>query len=529
MGGDLDFSSFFMADIGRILRTVRHLRYPQMVYQVAYRLHKPVYQLLSAPDGKRGKFYTDWTAKPTSLLKNGRFVFLNLEGPADWNYVEHGMLWAYNMNYMDWLQQDGISKSEQIEWIFRFIDELPKNRIALDPYPIALRSINWIKTLDRNQLVEATGKKRMEDCLWSQMKLLEKKLEYHLLGNHLLEDAYALFISAIYFHDNEMKKKAERLISKELHEQILKDGCHYEQSPMYQCVLLDRLLDSYNIALANAAFVDNDTMEALKTCSESMLSWLQAIIYRDGSIPIMNDSAKGIAPTPQELFDYGHRLGLKWASAQLSDSGYRKMQTKRLEAVVDIGNITATYQPGHSHADTFNYELRVDGKPFIVDTGITTYNKNHRRQYERSTMAHNTVTVDGLDSSEVWGGFRVGRRAKVKVQADDTGFAKAVHDGYGKDCLHERSFRLEDNSFVVEDHIGGDHKAVNYIHFESGLEPSVKGKVVDCGNVEIRFEGADKIEIIDNFVASEYNRLRQSKFLAVSFKHSMKYSINVLR
>lgn len=518
-----------MADIGRILRTVRHLRCPQMVYQVAYRMHKPVYQQLNAPEGKRGKFYSDWTAKPTSLLKSGRFVFLNLEGPADWNFVDNGMLWAYNMNYMDWLHQKDISDEEQVQWIEKFINELPNCKIALDPYPIALRCINWVKVLVRNKSISLSQRQEIEDNLWSQVKLLERKLEYHLLGNHLLEDAYALFISSVYFRDDKMMMFSRRLLCRELQEQILNDGCHYEQSPMYQCVLLDRLLDCYNIALANAGFVDNDTMGVLKTCSESMLSWLQTIIYRDGSIPMMNDSAKGIAPTPQELFDYGHRLGLKWTSAQLSDSGYRKMQAKRLEAVVDIGNITATYQPGHSHADTFNYELRVDGKPFIVDTGITTYNKNDRRQYERSTMAHNTVTVDGLDSSEVWGGFRVGRRAKVKVQADETGFAKAVHDGFGKDCLHERSFRLEDNSFVVEDHIGGDHKAVNYIHFESGLEPSVKGKVVDCGNVEIRIEGADNIEIKDNFVASEYNRLRQSKFLAVSFKDSMKYSINVMR
>lgn len=518
-----------MVDIGKILRTVRHLRSTQIFYQVAYRLHKPVYQQLNAPEGKRGCFFTDWTVKPTSLLKDGGFVFLNLEGPADWNFLEHGMLWAYNMNYMDWLQQDGISNSEQIGWITRFINGLPENKIALDPYPIALRSINWIKTLDRNQLIEATDKKRIEDSLWSQLKLLVRKLEYHLLGNHLLEDAYALFISAIYFHDIEMMRKAEKLISKELQEQILEDGGHFEQSPMYQCVLLDRLLDCYNISLTSADFVEKKVMDLVMTCSESMLSWLQTIVYRDGSIPLLNDSARGIAPTPQELFDYGQRMGLKWTTSKLKESGYRKMQTKRLEAVVDIGNITATYQPGHTHADTFNYELRVDGMPFVVDTGISTYNKNERRQYERSTMAHNTVTVDGRDSSEVWGGFRVGQRAKVKVLADNIEYVKAVHDGYGKDCLHERAFRLEGNSFIVEDHIGGDHKAVNYIHFDSGIEPSVKGNVVDCGNVEIRFEGADKIEIKADFVASEYNRLRQSKLLAVSFNHSMKYSINVLR
>ena len=100
-----------------------------------------------------------------------------------------------------------------------------------------------------------------------------------------------------------------------------------------------------------------------------------------------------------------------------------------LEAVVDVGNITATYQPGHSHADTFNYELRIDCRPFVVDTGISTYNKTARRQYERSTSAHNTVTVGNKDSSEVWGGFRMGKRAKVRVLSDTENEIMAEHDG----------------------------------------------------------------------------------------------------
>ena len=45
----------------------------------------------------------------------------------------------------------------------------------------------------------------------------------------------------------------------------------------------------------------------------------------------------------------------------------------------------ASYQPGHSHADTFNFELYIKNKPIIVDTGISTYENNQQRRYERST------------------------------------------------------------------------------------------------------------------------------------------------
>ena len=67
----------------------------------------------------------------------------------------------------------------------------------------------------------------------------------------------------------------------------------------------------------------------------------------------------------------------------------------------------ADYQPGHSHSDTFNFELYVQKFPLIVDTGISTYEKNEIRQKERSTLSHNTVMIGDNDQTKVWGGFRV--------------------------------------------------------------------------------------------------------------------------
>ncbi len=54
-----------------------------------------------------------------------------------------------------------------------------------------------------------------------------------------------------------------------------------------------------------------------------------------------------------------------------------------------------SYQPGHAHADTFNFVLNIHNEPLIVDTGISTYEANETRLKERGTAAHNTVTVSG--------------------------------------------------------------------------------------------------------------------------------------
>jgi hypothetical protein len=194
----------------------------------------------------------------------------------------------------------------------------------------------------------------------------------------------------------------------------------------------------------------------------------------------------------------------------MKESGYWKFQNEHLEAIVDVGNITATYQPGHTHADTFSYVLRIDGKPFIVDTGVSTYNKTERRQYERSTEAHNTVSVDGRNSSEVWGGFRVGKRASVTLMNNESSVIEASHNGFEKDC--RRRFEIIDGVFIVEDWYDGD--AVSYIHLAE-----------EADEKHIKIEGAESVEIKLCKYSIEYNRFIESKVIEIRFKGHCKYTI----
>lgn len=480
-----------------LLHTVSHLKLTQVVFQVKNRLVKPKYVPFTAPKHGALKLQTEPIPRYKSLEKDS-FTFLNLEhGFSGWNFTGNGMLWAYNLNYFDFINQKDISAEEACKWIDRFIEELPNNRVGLDPYPIALRGINWIKFFCSH--LECVSQAR-DNSLYSQYKLLEKKLEYHLLGNHLLEDAYSLYIGGSYFQDKALMQKAYDLLIAQLKEQTLPDGAHYEQSVMYHCILLDRLLDCINVSPTNE----------LKEIAKRQVGWLKSVCYKDGSFPLFNDAALGIAPSAAEILDYASRLGISNDATALEASGYRKLQNSSMEAIVDVGNITATYQPGHSHADTFNYELRINGIPFVVDTGISTYDKTARRQYERSTVAHNCVSVEGKDSSEVWGGFRVGNRCKVHVTCDEANKVEAWHDGFKHKCI--RSFRMLDNSFIVEDSYPGE--AVSYIHLDANASLD-----------RIKIEGSEQVEVYDEKYSVEYNRFIEAKVLKVYFKNKLKYTI----
>lgn len=489
---------------GLLFRTVKYLKLTQVFYQVKYRLTKPAYAAYEAPVIEVPyRLKTEPIARYTSW--NGQqFNFLNLKHEfAGWNFTENGMLWAYNQNYFDWINQEGITAEEGYKWIDKFIAEV-KGGFPMDPYPIALRSINWVKFFCKYPETMTTER---IGSLYSQVMLLEKKLEYHLLGNHLLEDAYALYINACFFNDERLYKKASQLLKDQLAEQVLPDGAHYEQSPMYHCILLDRLLDCINISLTTN---NADDINSLKVYAERMLGHLESVKWGIGSIPLLNDSANGIAPTTSQLFNYAKKLGLKWKKIPMKECGYRKMMAGGYEAIVDVGNITATYQPGHSHADALNYELCIDGKPLVVDTGISTYNKTERRQLERSTIVHNCVSQKGINSSEVWGGFRVGRRCHVDINECTERIIEASHDGFGTVC--RRKFEMKDDGFCVEDWY--DYEAVSYVHLANGADEK-----------RVKIEGALNVEIKPWKYSIEYNRFIEGKVIEIRFKGRCKYTI----
>ena len=487
----------------RLLHTLSHLKPRQVIFQLKKFVVKPKYIPLSAPTHNMPALMTEPIARYKGVEGNV-FTFLNLSYKFDgWNFVGHGALFTYNLNYFDFINADYITKEEVCKWIDHFINDTPTITWGMDSYPIALRGINWIKFFMRHP--DCATKDR-EDSLYSQYRLLERKLEYHLLGNHLLEDAYSLTVGGHYFDDNRMKQKGMKLLLNELKEQTLPDGAHYEQSPMYHCILLDRLLDTYNIT----------RLSPLIPYAQRMLGHLESICYEDGTWPFFNDAAFGIAPTPQDIKDYAHRLGITWEALPLKECGYRKMQSRRMEAFVDVGNIMATYQPGHSHADALTFELRIDGKPFIVDTGISTYDKNERRQYERSTAAHNTVTSPGRNSSDVWGGFRIGKRCKVTCTKDERQCVEAEHNGFG--LVHRRTFSMNESQFVVSDFcVAAD--CVGHLHFAPATgDISIDDNIIRTPLANIKVTGGNiSIVLADCEESTEYNIKLKSKEALISF------------
>jgi len=229
-----------------------------------------------------------------------------------------------------------------------------------------------------------------------------------------------------------------------------------------------------------------------KAYATRALKWLKSMIHPDGEVSFFNDSAKGIAPSPKELFKYAESLGINCQQEQteklitLQATGYSRINYPRHTVLFDHAAVGPDYLPGHAHADTLSLEWSIGEHRVLVNSGTSVYGVSAERLRQRKTAAHNTVEVDGVDSSEVWSGFRVARRAYSElisaVEREDTVDIMARHNGYmrlkGK-VTHTRTISVKDSSLKILDTLSGTFKnAVVYWH----LEPSiVVSKILNDG------------------------------------------------
>lgn len=449
----------------RTLRTIRHLKPVQVYRRVCRPAPRP------GPPGPTPplRAFSAWTPaidRPNCQTGPGQFRFLNEERRIQtWNDPGISKLWLYNLHYCE---------SPTPDLIGRWIAENPAGHGAgWEPYPLSLRIGSWIKwSLAGNPLTPVAL-----ESLAAQARFLADSLEYHLLGNHLLANAKALAFAGAFFAGDAADRwlaAARRILIAELLEQILADGAHFERSPMYHCTILEDVLDLVNLHRALPALLPDWSRVAA-----SMLSWLAHMTHPDGRIAFFNDAAFGVAPEPADLTRYAARLGLQPDRCPLGESGYIRLENNRAVVLFDAAAIGPDYQPGHAHADTLSFELSVNGRRAVVNSGVSTYDNNAARQAQRSTPAHNTIAVDGADSSEVWAAFRVARRARpLDVKTDRLTFAEAAHDGYTRlkdPVTHRRRLDLLEDELRITDTLEGkrEHRADLYFH----LHPDSRVKI----------------------------------------------------
>ena len=492
-----------LSHINLIWRTVRHLRPVQVYWRVVFRLARPRVpsRAIEATQNALSGIWSPVAERRQSLYGPTAFRVLNTDydiGIGGWDAPTLPKLLHYNLHYFDDLNSQ--NANDRTKWhhdlIAHWIAENPPARgSGWEPYPTSLRITNWIKWALSGGCLPLEAKL----SLVGQTRWLTRRLEWHLLGNHLFVNAKALVFSGLFFDGPEAQKwlaQGLKILAREVPEQILPDGGQFELSPMYHALALEDMLDLANIA---QAFDGSLTPKQKALFSDwraripAMLHWLKTLSHPDGRIAFFNDASFGIAPENSALFDYALRLKITQPPAtttltHLPISGYARLELGTAVVLADIAPVGPDYLPAHAHADTLSFEMSLNKSRVIVNSGISVYGISAERHRQRGTGAHSTLCLVNENSSEVWGSFRVGRRARVSgvsaKQEPEALKLTAQHDGYchlpGRP-LHRRTWCLKNSSLTIHDDIIGTNFQPCDIRFH--LAPEIHAEISSQGTV----------------------------------------------
>jgi uncharacterized heparinase superfamily protein len=485
-------------------RTIRHLRQEQILGRLRRTIWSPPLRSAPAP-GLRPASNAFGAPIPRAgpIRRDHAFRFLASDGTVaaapDWNDRKRARLWLFHLHYFDWLREDAAPRrvADDAAWIDRWIVDNPVGHgVGWEPYPLSLRIVNWIiwlRTIGTSDEVKV-------DSLATQARQLARSVEYHLLGNHLIANAKALVFAGAFFAGAEAdhwRSQGLALLGRELPEQILADGAHFELSPMYHALILEDVLDLIGLAAVYPDVLAEPAASLrLAETAARMSRWLRQMLHPDGDIPFFNDATFGAAATPAQLFAYAAARGISEASpvgdrvfpkqegvacTVLEPSGYAVLAAPPLHLIFDCGRIGPDYLPGHAHADTLAFEVSLGRERLISNSGTSTYEVGAERDWERSTAAHATVAIDGASSAETWASFRVGRRPNVGPIAhgsDGAGaFVECRHDGHSHLAgapVHRRRVAATAGQAEITDWIDGDGR-----HEVAGVLPLHPGTGVE--------------------------------------------------
>ena len=512
-------------DVGRLSRTVMQLQPGQIGQRLRLRAQRVALDhsvplasrwLLSCPDRAAG---TGWPGGFTPLdarlwrgdwvrsaLRRGELPLLGAPrviappgddgtaswARADWEAAGAPLLWRFHLYYWDWawaLVGDLDTQAEfTAMWESWRSAVTPGRGTAWHPYPAALRA--WSFCGIYRALVPGS---RIEGPFLGELAalsgFLRRNLETDVGGNHLIKNLKALAGLAVFFGDDALLDRTLSRLRRQLAVQVLSDGGHYERAPAYHCQVLGDLIDIAGLLRADG----RAEPAGLPGAIAAMRRWIGLVRSPSGEIPLLND---GFPVSPGLLAELAPAPPSVGSLEVLPDTGLARIASGCWHVLVDVGPPCPRQLPAHAHADSLGCVVHVDAEPLLIDTGTSTYAPGATRDRERSTAAHNTLEIDHRDSTEVWGAFRAGRRARISefsASSDaETVTVEAAHDGYrylpGRP-VHRRRWTVSADELHVDDTVTGQgrHRVTLRWHLApgAGLRLVPGGAVVTTAAGEI--------------------------------------------
>tara|TARA_B100000989_G_scaffold83137_1_gene59461 strand:+ start:753 stop:2378 length:1626 start_codon:yes stop_codon:yes gene_type:complete len=238
------------------------------------------------------------------------------------------------------------------------------------------------------------------------------------------------------------------LLLKEIDKQILSDGSHYLKSPSKHLEFLRNLIDIKYFLSRSKKTMPIELNNAI----EKMASVLKSYLHGDGSLATFNDSQ----PIDKIVID---QIILRANSKlKIPDSsrttGIYKIKENKMTFLIDTGNPIKE----NTFAGSLSFELSFGRNRIVVNSGAPHIQNKRWSEAMRSTAAHSTLTIDNVNSSDIFfGKQKMTRVAKVwsKKMSDGKSYLiESAHDGYKEifGLVHNRKIHINCHDRVIRGH-----------------------------------------------------------------------------
>ena len=298
-------------------------------------------------------------------------------------------------------------------------------------------------------------------------------------NNHLLGELMGLYVASstwpLFQESAEWQAFSLGFFEQEALVQNAPDGVNREMAVYYQHEVIDMMLICHLVSLTTGKAFSGDFRERL----ECLVEYLASIMDVAGQVPMIGDADdalvvrwstgqaadpyRSLLATAAAIFkradlkakagEFDHKsawllgaAGLDaWNGLDASATAPTKMafplggtylmgtdfgQPDEVKIVVDCAPLGYLGTAAHGHADALAFTLSVGGQEILVDPGTFSYHTQAQwRNHFRGTAAHNTVTVDGLDQSEIGGPFLWMRKANAVRSVHNLQGAIQVFEG----------------------------------------------------------------------------------------------------
>jgi hypothetical protein len=402
---------------------------------------------------------------------------------------------------------------------------------------VGFRALSWIWVYHLTGMhMPDAFRRRFLAALYQHGCHLEYNLSYYFSRNtHLLGEAVALHAIGALFPEfpnaGRWKTTGAQVVRDELAHQVLPDGAHFEQSTYYHIYALDFFLLHYLIAGRPGDF---------EPALTRMAEYLQAFSGPSRLNPLIGDDDGGRLFHPygrhveygratlatsavvlkrkdwdyeeQDLYPqaawwlgeeaWTHSSGnvqSKVQSRHFEASGLAVMQAEDVQVLIDAGTFGAG-RGGHSHSDTLSIVVRNGTEELLVDSGTYTYVGDRQwRDRFRSTAAHNTVRVDGMDQADPAGPFGWLSKPSVHVH----GWSSTLEEDYldaecsYKGVVHRRRVLYRKPSvIVVTDEVAapdGEHTIEQFWHFGQNAQALTPNRYRIGSRAAITFDASGMV------------------------------------